>query len=361
MNIPFSCLKSGTSCHPITSFKTTFFRIQRNQRHFTDLSCLRILFFGSDLFSIINLKALNNSQLAKSGRIQIDVGVRSNKRAGRNYAEIREVPLANAARIKGLSVRIAETEDDFEDLSASKYDLAIAVSYGKLIPASFINSLTVGAINVHPSFLPRHAGAAPIQWTIYSRDQYTGVTIQTLHPTHFDRGSILRYSEPLHIAADDTVAVLNSKLAYIAGSLLVSTVEDIARTGELESLVIPSGENNVASRAPKVDNSHRKIDWQTHTAEQIVQMYRAFGGPLWAIGEVKLKKKNRPASRRVLLDNINFYSSSNSGVPGLVESLPDGMLVISTIEGKISVLSAKIESKPNFNLAALSSPILKSS
>lgn len=65
------------------------------------------------------------------------------------------------------------------------------VSFGYFIPPRIIQQFKYGAINVHPSLLPKYRGAAPIQHTILAGDDETGVTVQELHPEKFDAGRIL--------------------------------------------------------------------------------------------------------------------------------------------------------------------------
>lgn len=72
-----------------------------------------------------------------------------------------------------------------------EYDLGVVVSFGYFIPAPVIHSFKHGAINVHPSLLPKYRGAAPIQHTILSGDDETGVTVQELSDKEFDAGRIL--------------------------------------------------------------------------------------------------------------------------------------------------------------------------
>lgn len=54
----------------------------------------------------------------------------------------------------------------------------------------------MGAINVHPSLLPKYRGAAPIYHTLLKErldsdiKEETGVTIMELHPKEMDAGDI---------------------------------------------------------------------------------------------------------------------------------------------------------------------------
>ena len=76
------------------------------------------------------------------------------------------------------------------------FDLAVVVSFGYFFPASLIKSFPMGAINVHPSLLPKYRGAAPIYHTLLKErlnndiKEETGVTIMELHPKEMDAGDI---------------------------------------------------------------------------------------------------------------------------------------------------------------------------
>ena len=74
--------------------------------------------------------------------------------------------------------------------------MLVAASYGHIIPNSHIDRFApLHALNIHPSLLPRYAGAAPIQWAIAQREPTTGVTVQELSRGIFDHGRILAQAE----------------------------------------------------------------------------------------------------------------------------------------------------------------------
>ncbi len=60
--------------------------------------------------------------------------------------------------------------------SALRPGLAVLADYGQLVPPALLD-LPLGALNLHPSLLPRHRGATPIPATILAGDRETGVTL----------------------------------------------------------------------------------------------------------------------------------------------------------------------------------------
>ncbi|KAH3901702.1 uncharacterized protein SCODWIG_00395 [Saccharomycodes ludwigii] len=163
---------------------------------------MKILFFGSDLFSIKSLIPLYNN-LQKNGMIShIQVITPPPKRTGRNLLKLKQTILDKSMPLlfQNLPPPIYSLEELSinKDSDSSMFDMCIAVSYGKLIPAELINKLKY-SINVHPSLLPQYRGSSPLQYTLLNNDIYTGCSIQTLHPSKFDHGRIIVQTLPLKV------------------------------------------------------------------------------------------------------------------------------------------------------------------
>src|SRR3989338_3657529 len=57
------------------------------------------------------------------------------------------------------------------------YDLFIVAAYGLILPKELLALPRLGTVGVHPSLLPRHRGASPIQTTILAGDREAGVSL----------------------------------------------------------------------------------------------------------------------------------------------------------------------------------------
>ena len=79
---------------------------------------------------------------------------------------------------------------------ASGWDLFVVASYGKIIPQDILDLPKHGALNVHPSLLPKYRGASPLEYQILNGEEEVGVTIM-LMDAEMDHGPIIR-SEILH-------------------------------------------------------------------------------------------------------------------------------------------------------------------
>ena len=63
--------------------------------------------------------------------------------------------------------------------SRSRPALVVLADYGQIVPPALLD-LPHGALNLHPSLLPRHRGASPIPATILAGDAETGVTLMRM-------------------------------------------------------------------------------------------------------------------------------------------------------------------------------------
>jgi methionyl-tRNA formyltransferase len=100
---------------------------------------------------------------------------------------------------------------------------AIAVAcFPKRLPREALAFPRLGALNLHPSLLPRHRGPDPLFWTFHDDDRQTGVTIH-LMSDRFDAGPIVAQTAldlPFGIEGAD----LEARLARLGGELLVDAI-----------------------------------------------------------------------------------------------------------------------------------------
>jgi methionyl-tRNA formyltransferase len=98
----------------------------------------------------------------------------------------------------------------------------VVAAFGQLVPSTVLELPPHGCLNVHPSLLPKHRGAAPIPAAILAGDSVTGVTIMRMDEG-LDTGPILAQIE-YAIGPDDTTASLTCRLADLAADLVLDTL-----------------------------------------------------------------------------------------------------------------------------------------
>ncbi|KAI4151425.1 MAG: hypothetical protein LQ340_003490, partial [Diploschistes diacapsis] len=249
---------------------------------------LRILFCGSDDFSIASLEALHKESENKGNFIEsIDVVCRPGKWTGPSRKTFKEVPITRTARLLGLPLHQIDT---FTGWTPPPTDLIIAVSFGLLVPRRLIEGATYGGLNVHPSLLPDLHGPAPLDHALLHGDTHTGITIQTLHPTKMDAGRILAQTPPpgIPIPHPNTMTIPELRLltAPLGAALLIHSLchalflpptTDLT-TQATQSLV---ERGRTPRHARKLDIEDRHIDWRNWSSAEIVRRQRLLG-PLWS-------------------------------------------------------------------------------
>ncbi|KAI9657517.1 MAG: Methionyl-tRNA formyltransferase [Alyxoria varia] len=248
---------------------------------------LRILFCGSDEFSAESLRQLylektDNPDLIES----IHVVIKAGKPAGRGLKEIRDVPLKSVARELSLPLSELHTFTGWTPPSSNigtgaTPNLVIAVSFGLLVPPRILSASRYGGLNVHPSLLPDFRGPAPLQWTMLEGRKRSGITVQSLHPKHFDGGrSLAQDTFDVPKNGECTFDELLNTVTPAAGKLLVSTLRKGSfRVNPHEASLEEERVHQVqqGTYARKITSADTMIDWDTWHADKILRYQRALG------------------------------------------------------------------------------------
>lgn len=113
---------------------------------------LRILYCGSDEFSVAALRKLNHERVEHPDHIEsIHVLCKPPQRVGRGLKKVRQVAIKNVAEELGLPLYQIST---FTGWQPPPINLIIAVSFGLFVPTRVLSIAKYGGLNVHPSSLP---------------------------------------------------------------------------------------------------------------------------------------------------------------------------------------------------------------
>ena len=112
--------------------------------------------------------------------------------------------------------------------------IAVACFPGRL-PAALLRLSPLGALNLHPSLLPRDRGPSPLFWAFHRGADETGVTVHLMEET-LDAGPILR-QRAVAIPEGIQLADLELDLARLGGALLAEAIRaraegDLAETAQ---------------------------------------------------------------------------------------------------------------------------------
>ncbi|HKB27527.1 MAG TPA: methionyl-tRNA formyltransferase [Candidatus Limnocylindrales bacterium] len=180
----------------------------------------RAVFFGSGGFALPILQAL----LDLPAVAIVGVVTAPDRPAGRKGAA-RATPVARAARASGLALLQPASLRDGAAVAAIRDlrpEVGLLADYGRIVPQAILDLPAAGFLNVHPSLLPRHRGAAPIPAAILGGDSRTGVTIIRME-AGLDTGPIVA-AEAFPLEGTETAPELEARAAAIGAELTARVV-----------------------------------------------------------------------------------------------------------------------------------------
>ena len=244
---------------------------------------VRTLFFGS---GTVALPAL--SRLLRSDLVSLDSVVTAPPRPAGRQAVLTPTPVAELATEQGLPIRTPLTLRDAAvqaELSEIGAELIILADYGRLIPDAILDRPRHGALNIHPSLLPRHRGAAPVVGTILEGDAVAGVSIMRMDEG-LDTGPILAQRE-LPLDGTELAPALEARLAEMGAELLLEVLP-----GWLDGSVsaVPQPESGATlTRLLRREDGRLDPDKPALELERQVRAYQPWPGSFLEHDDVRLK------------------------------------------------------------------------
>ena len=188
----------------------------------------RLVFLGTGQFGVpllSRLPAMSDALLVIS---------QPDRPAGRGLQD-RPSPVIAWARANGVETRAPRrlrSDEGRAFLHAFAPDGLLLAAYGQLLPDDVLAIAARPPLNVHPSLLPRHRGAAPVASTILAGDPMAGLSLMVMTP-ELDAGPIVA-QWPLPLTSRETTPELEAELARLAAEVVPPELERWA-DGELVS------------------------------------------------------------------------------------------------------------------------------
>jgi methionyl-tRNA formyltransferase len=234
------------------------------------MASLRIVFMGSPDFVIPILTSTLMIASELDGEV-VAVYAAPDRPAGRGR-KLLSSPVKEFAVAKGINVlspaRLTNDEEKarFADLGA---DLVVLAAYGLLLPAPFLFDPKHGAVNVHPSLLPRHRGASPVAGAILAGDTRTGATIMKMDEG-LDTGDVLA-TRTVPLTGSERAPALTEAL-FVLGAEMLTDVLPAYVAHELTPTPQSADGVTIIKRFKKEDG---RLDW-TQPAVDLERRMRAF-------------------------------------------------------------------------------------
>jgi len=144
-------------------------------------------FFGTPRFGTAVLDALE-----KNGFLPALVVTAPDRKQGRGMA-VTPSPVKTWGTERGIPVLTPSTLKDpafLAELANTEWDVFVVAAYAKLIPKNILEMPKRGALNVHPSLLPKLRGPSPALTAILEDTRATGVSIMQMSEK-MDAGAIV--------------------------------------------------------------------------------------------------------------------------------------------------------------------------
>lgn len=282
----------------------------------------RTVFLGTGPFAVPVLSAL-----AEHPRVDLRGVVTAPPRPG-SRGRPNEPPVARWAAEHDLAplrperLRAAEAVSEVRGLAP---DLLVLADYGQIVPASLLDLPRHGALNLHPSLLPRHRGATPVPSTILAGERETGVTLIRMD-TGVDTGPIVaqwRYG----LSGRETAPELEDALAEHAARLLAATL-DHWLAGKIEPQPQPDAGGTITRTLRRTDGrldpSKRVVE-----LERQVRAYQPWPGSYLETSEGRIVVWRASISDFRAASEIGAIAAGNGS---LALAASDGMLVLEDVQ-----------------------------
>ena len=287
---------------------------------------MRLAFLGTPDFAV---RAL--AEVVAGGHEVAAVYTQPPRPRGRGQT-LRPSPVQAFAEGLGLEVRTPasmKAADAIVGFQALELEAAVVVAYGQILVREVLEAPRLGCFNLHGSLLPRWRGAAPIQRAIMAGDAVTGVQVIRMSEG-LDEGPVL-LSATVPIAADDTAATLQARLAEAGAALLPPALAAIGAGTAVET---PQAVDGVIY-ARKIKPAEARIDW---TCPAAVLDGHIRGLSPYPGGWFEAPSSRGPVRVKALLSRVE----AGGGAPGEVL---DGGLRVACGEGVVRLLRLQREGK----------------
>ena len=284
----------------------------------------RIIFMGTPDFALPSLEAL-----MAHGHHVLAVVTQPDRPRGRS-GKPAPSPVKRLAKRLGITVLQPERVSDesfFERISTFSPDLLVVIAFGQILTGRLLGIPTWGGLNVHASLLPKYRGAAPIQRAVMNGEYETGLTVMRMDPA-LDAGAILR-QEKTPIGAHETAGELHDRLAHMASTFLLETLQHLAEDGIYET----PQDDALATYAAKIDRTTGNISWDL-PADRISSLIRGLDpwpGAYTTVGGKTLKLFSSRVVNTGDADTVPGRVKGQSG-EGLLVETGDGVILLGALQ-----------------------------
>lgn len=255
-----------------------------------------------------------------------------------------------------VSINLPESLDQLRETAA---ELFFVCDYGQILSKECLSLPRLGGINLHGSLLPRHRGAAPVQWSILAGDAQAGVSVIHMTPG-LDAGPILSVRST-DILPDENAGELEVRLSKIGSEATLEAIDRLAQWDGVSSIGTIQ-DKLLATKAPRINKVDGKINCML-TAIELERKVRGYQPWPGVFGELITSERKRiqmhlRAARAVEISTGKAVGTAWSttaealGLSGPAWSAPwDTLLAVQTASGLLVVSQVQPAGKRTMSVA----------
>lgn len=172
-------------------------------------------------------------------------------------------PFIRAARSRGANVIRVGDRNLADKLRDMRPDLFCIATFPTILDTNLLSLPRLGALNVHPSLLPRHRGPDPLFWSYFANDATTGVTIHWA-TERADCGPIVAQAS-VPIPRGEPVATLYARMSDAAATL----VRNVLHRLEAGRIAGSEQDERLATTERRATRDAWQIDYDTWPVERL--------------------------------------------------------------------------------------------
>lgn len=293
---------------------------------------LRIVLLGTGEFALPPFRALIES----ADHTVVGVYTQPDRTGRGHHRHVNQVKaLAKKHGVAVFQPERVNAPKVLDELRSLNADVFVVAAYGQIMKPAFLQIPRLGAFNLHGSLLPRHRGAAPVQYSIWKGDAETGVTMFQIEPS-LDSGPMVgKVTTP--IGTKETSGELMLRLAELSVNLTLDVVAQL----DQQTAVFEPQDASLVTLSPKIKKEEGVIDW-SQSAREIDCHVRAMNP--WPKASTWLHAADRKPLRCILLDVEPVTETSSNAAVGTID-VSEKQLWVQTANGLLNVLSLQPEGK----------------
>lgn len=163
--------------------------------------------------------------------------------------------------ISKKNIKILDIKNKSSVSFLEKQDILIVDTW-EILPENIVLSPKYGTFNIHPSKLPKYAGALPTLWALKNKDEITAVTYMLIN-REMDTGAIINQHR-INIDIFDDCLSLERKIKSVVEATLIKDIE-----GYIKGDIRLKNQDPATRTVTAKYEEYKKILWKTENAKEI--------------------------------------------------------------------------------------------